>query len=753
MKQTRSLAFPLLFLGLLSSCQSEVGPTAVQGEGGSDSGAAQELSSTRLMAARLAEVAREARENSPYFEDRTLRSLESQLAHLGDDPDPLDILRLNEQIASHRLRLGGRTERAIEAWTDAHAQLAELDHLLPPKRSVTLTLSLAFGHLRLAETRNCVARHTAESCLLPIRGSGVHIDQGPSRKAIELLEQALAKAPSSMLTERLRARWLLNIAYMTIGGYPDDVPDEYVVPLETFDSEQEFTRFRDIAPDLGINAFNLAGGAILEDFDGDGLLDILTTTMELDGQMRYFHNDGDGTFSDRTKTAGLTGLTGGLNCVQADYDNDGDVDVLVLRGAWLQLYGLHPNSLLRNAGDGTFVDVTEEAGLLTASHPTQSAAWADFDLDGDLDLFVGNEFNGGQESSCQLFRNEGHGSFTDVAAQAGVENDDLAKSATWGDVNGDRYPDLYVSNMFGDNRLYLNQKDGTFRDVAHDLGVEGPSASFPSWFWDYDNDGVLDLFVAGYVSETAAVFADIIGIEAKVETMRLYRGDGAGGFRDVTQDVRLERVTSTMGASYGDIDGDGYLDIYLGTGTPKLDALMPNLLLRNHRGEVFRDVTTAAGVGHLQKGHGISIGDIDNDGDNDIYAQLGGLYPVDAFGNALFLNPGFGHHWLTIDLVGTKSNRSAIGTRVRLVVRDAAGERDIYSHVSSGGTFGANSLRQEIGLGDAEAIRSLEVYWPLTDETQVFTDVKLDQFVRVVEGRDELEILDWPRVAFKVPTD
>ena len=164
----------------------------------------------------------------------------------------------------------------------------------------------------------------------------------------------------------------------------------------------------------------------MEDFDNDGFLDIIATSWGLDDPLRYFRNQGDGTFAERTAAAGLTGLVGGLNAVQTDFDNDGFADVLVLRGGWFGADGLHPNSLLRNQGDGTFADVTEAAGLLTL-HPTQTAAWADFDNDGWLDLFVGNESSAEEHHPCELFRNQGDGTFIDVAAEVGLDVDGFVK--------------------------------------------------------------------------------------------------------------------------------------------------------------------------------------------------------------------------------------------------------------------------------------------------------------------------------------
>jgi hypothetical protein len=411
---------------------------------------------------------------------------------------------------------------------------------------------------------------------------------------------------------------------------------------------------------------------------------------------------------------------------------------------------------LRNNGRGTFTDVTFEAGLGEVHYPTQTAAWADYDNDGDLDLYVGNEtdidasravdYTGGDlpfnvRAPCQLFRNEGDGTFTDVASEAGVENLAYTKAVVWGDYDGDRWPDLYVSNSGNRNRLYRNNGDGSFTDVAEQLGVEQPYGSFPSWFWDVNNDGALDLLVVVYggrgMADVTTVAAGYLGLpNPGAELGRLYLGDGAGGFDEVAQAWGLTRPTFPMGSNFGDLDNDGYLDFYLGTGYPQYEGLMPNVMYRNRAGRGFADVTTAGGFGHLQKGHAVVFADLDDDGDQDVFEQMGGAYLGDSFGNALFENPGFGHRWIKIKLHGTRSNRSAIGARVRVDILEDGQRRSIFRHVNTGGTFGSNPLRREIGLGRAERIESLEVYWPTSDLTQRFEQVPLDTMIEIEEGRD-----------------
>ena len=321
----------------------------------------------------------------------------------------------------------------------------------------------------------------------------------------------------------------------------------------------------------------------------------------------------------------------------------------------------------------------------------------------------------------------------------------FVKGVTWGDYDGDRHPDLYVSVLGGPNYLFHNEGDGTFRDTAERAGVQGPRQSFPTWFWDFDNDGKLDLYVSSYkgdVDGVAFVAASALGLEGPWEVAKLFRGDGRGGFRDVASRVGLHRLHLPMGSNFGDLDNDGFLDFYLGTGYPDYEALMPNVLYHNRGGVRFADVTVPAGFGHLQKGHSVAFADYDADGDLDVFEQMGGAYPGDRFGDALFRNPGFGNHWVAVQLEGTQSNRAALGARLRVVSALGGSSRSAYRWVTSGSSFGGNPLRQTVGLGKAERIERVEVYWPTSDTSQIFTDVAMDRAYRIVEKSNELVPLD-----------
>jgi hypothetical protein len=278
----------------------------------------------------------------------------------------------------------GRVQDALAALDALEAEARASDPAGFARHRQGARMLRVLAYLRLAEDQNCHLSANRDACLAPIRGQGVHRRREGSSRAIALLEQVLAEAPDD-----LRARWLLNIAHMTLGSYPDGVPPRQLIPPGAFAPEHPLPRFDNVATEAGLDIYGLSGGAILDDFDGDRRLDLVVSAMGFADQLRFFSNRGDGSFEERTAVAGLTGEVGGLNLIQADYDNDGFVDVLVLRGGWLGSEGRFPLSLLRNNRDGTFVDVTRQARLLRFA-PTQTATWLDYDGDGWLDLFVGN---------------------------------------------------------------------------------------------------------------------------------------------------------------------------------------------------------------------------------------------------------------------------------------------------------------------------------------------------------------------------
>ncbi|MDN5204328.1 CRTAC1 family protein [Fulvivirgaceae bacterium BMA10] len=601
---------------------------------------------------------------------------------------------------------------------------------------------LGMAYNQLAEDENCVIGHSSQSCIIPIKEAGVHVRTTGAKKAIAFFTKILQSFPDD-----LHARWMLNLSYMTLGQYPHAIPKAYLIEGIYEDHKQGFPYFPNIAGALNLDTFGLAGGICTEDFNNDGNLDVMTSSYGLTDQLRYYEYN-SGNFVDKTEKAGLKGIVSGLNLVHADYDNDGFEDVLVLRGAWFKDHGRHPNSLLRNNGNGTFEDVTESSGLFS-QYPTQTASWADFDLDGDLDLFIANESTERGNYPCELYQNNGDGTFIESAEKYGIEAFGFYKGAVWGDINNDSYPDLYLSNYNGLNKLYLNRKtaDGQrkFEEIGKSAGVQEPYSSFPTWFFDYNNDGLEDIFVSGYDQNrlskaTIDEALEVLGRESPASKPRLYKNNGDLTFTDVTEQMGLNRAVYSMGCNFGDLDNDGWLDFYLGTGTPDLASIVPNRMYRNDQGKIYTDVTMAGGFGHIQKGHGVAFSDIDNDGDQDIYIVMGGAVSGDTFHNALFQNPGFGNNWISLSLEGTTANRSAIGTKIHIT---ATSENDqpikIYRVVNTGGSFGASTLRQEIGLARAVLIDELKIIWPDKQRsTNVWTNVPINNTYTIRQGDRQL---------------
>jgi len=620
----------------------------------------------------------------------------------------------------------GQMDLAIEAFEQA-GRIAEVE---TPDQVLQITQALGIAHLHKAEMENGVFHAPGEQCLLLGRPGRGLANTADVVTAIGHFMEYLDEKP-----DELEVRWLLNVAHMFAGTYPDRVPPAYLIPPEAFTSAEDPGRFVDVAAQSGLVSVSRAGGVIVDDFDNDGRLDVVTSSLDSCAPMRLFRRGPDGLFAEQASTAGLGEQLGGLNIVQTDYNNDGHLDILVLRGAW---ESPQRKSLLRNNGDGTFTDVTVASGLATLTG-TQAAVWVDVDNDGWLDLFVGNE-----TGPAQLFHNNGDGTFVDVADRAGVNRTGFNKGVTAADYDNDGWPDLYVSNLGGGNFLYRNDGDGTFTELGTGARAPGPGQGFPTWFFDYDNDGYPDLFVGSSVASIDEVARAYLKLPRNGTTLKLYRNLRDGSFEDVTRQVGLDTVLMVMGANFGDIDNDGFLDIYLGTGNPSYGSLTGSRLLRNKDGAAFVDVTSASGTGELHKGHGVAFADLDHDGDEEIVFEVGGATPGDAHALRLFENPGHGHDWVTLKLAGVKTNRAAIGARITVTVDGAAGRRSIHRTVTSGGSFGASPLAQHIGLGADARNVEVDIWWPTSNTRQRFTAVGTNQHLEVTEFADTVRPVQRP---------
>ncbi len=494
----------------------------------------------------------------------------------------------------------------------------------------------------------------------------------------------------------------------------------------------------------------IGSGVALVDYDNDGDLDVFLVQGGALGPgasggpetSRLFRNDmkpgSPGTlhFTDVTTAAGVGLRAYGMGVAVADYDNDGDMDILVTT------FG--PETLFRNNGNGTFTDVTAAAGVSDPLWST-SAAFVDYDRDGDLDLFVANylDFTIAGSKSCfdatgvpdycgprayrpapnRLYRNDA-GRFTDVTGPAGIDKaDGPSLGVAVGDYNHDGWPDLYVANDAAANQLWLNQRDGTFADdgllsgsALNAAGAAEGSMGIASG--DVDGDGHEDLFISNIAAETFA----------------LYRNDGKGQFEDVRSRWGLAALTAAFtgfGTGLIDYDNDGWLDLFVANGAVNtipsqrgqaVPFRMRNILLRNSGDGQFVDVAPGPGspLALLNVGRGAAFGDVDNDGDTDIVVTTNNG-PVQ-----LLLNTSPPRHWLEIALRRDGANRFGYGARVGV---ERAGKPTLWRRVGSDGSYlSASDPRVHVGLGDDDRPVNVVVEWPdgrVTRQLRVRPDQRL----------------------------
>jgi hypothetical protein len=498
-------------------------------------------------------------------------------------------------------------------------------------------------------------------------------------------------------------------------------------------------------------------GVAFFDYDNDGVLDLFFangTTLAAGASgvehSHLYHGNGDGTFTDVTEKAGVSRKGWGQGIAVGDYDNDGFADL------YLTYYGR--NILFRNNGDGTFTDVGETAGVGTAGWST-SAAWADYDNDGRLDLFVARYIDFDMASAPRpgahipgvncvyrsmpvmcgprglkgardvLYHNNGNGTFTDVTERAGIDRTaSRGLGAVWGDYNNDGRPDLLVANDAQPNQLYRNRGDGTFEEVALTAGVavdeDGRErAGMGVDFGDYDNDGSLDVAIGNFYGEPSA----------------LYRNERDGSFAETTWSSGIGPPTVpllTWGTRFLDYDNDGWQDLLFVNGHvyPEVDAqhldetyAQRPLLLRNSGHGTFTNAGVTAGDvwGRRIAGRGAAIGDYDNDGDLDIVIAVVNGAPM-----LLQNQGGNAAHWLSVKLVGSASNRDAIGARVVVQVNG----RSLMEEVHGGGSYLSQSdLRLHFGLGRESRVEMVSVSWP-GGRKELVGPLDANQFVTIKEG-------------------
>lgn len=528
------------------------------------------------------------------------------------------------------------------------------------------------------------------------------------------------QTPGSGLVDR----WLLQTALVQIPPkVRPKLPASSLFPVPPTPRGQPPLQFADVAKERGVDRLDGNGTCAWGDYDGDGDQDLFLAGSGT--FLAVYRNDG-GQFTEVTEAVGLKGTPSGYSLNVIDYDNDGRVDLYLALNGWS---GPMPNRLYRNTG-GRFVDVSEASGVADGGSGFVSL-WGDLDNDGFLDLAIANGVLR-DGSTPQIYRNNRNGTFTNVTREAGIVEPPSygAIGIALGDYDGDGDLDLLVNGLDrSPNRLYRNDGKWKFTEVAKKAGVvQPPHNGFVCFFFDYDNDGRPDILTTSLAPWEAVLEGLADGYRPSSlhpDSVRLFRNQGDGTFRDVTMEAGLFYPMGVMGAGVADIDNDGFADIYFGTGDPQLSRLEPNRLFRNQGNGTFVDVTALTGFARPgNKGHGVSFIDLDGDGDLEIYAQLGGHYQGDHARNAFYENrSGNQKNWLEVDVTGANP--------VGVTVLVEAGGRKQHREVKGGEGFGAtNPMRVHFGLGDAAVVDRLEIRWP-TGEHRTMRGVKGNQILKV----------------------
>lgn len=628
---------------------------------------------------------------------------------------------------------------------------------------------LAMCHLRQAEAENCLCKllHEPRAGCHDTQECGSHDSRGHlcclplTRFHTRPYHAGMAQRTLQRLLERYAPdnrlyQWLLNFSHMTLNTFPQGVPERYRVETKFTDAFYGSTaqetaqsiahlQFEERGRDFRVNLYGTGRGVAVEEFQNDGYMDIVTGGgFE---EVHYFKNVNGERFVDITEQVGLAGIKQPFMITAADYDNDGWQDLFICRP-----FGRY--QLFHNNGDGTFSDVTEASGLLDALGDREIAAtwvpaWGDVNNDGKLDLFLAQwglklPFVRGlmakPRMDSKLLINE-NGRFvdrTEVYGLSGVVKDQYFIGAAFGDYDDDGYADLFLSSPTRNRSVLLRNIAGTAFERTN--LIRRPEGGFVAAFVDIDHDGRLDIFQAGFADATTstemAVFGDHLDdYHSGHSTIFLQSADG----RFVERSDIFDMPMGTMGASFGDINNDGAYDFYFGTGDPEGWFILPNLMYMGQTEGTrcvprMQNISMTNGFGTIQKGHGIVFFDFDNDGRQDIFSSLGGMWPADRWPSQLFVNRSeLSNSWIKIRLRGRQTNRFGVGCRIKVVAENHRHEEIIrYYHMDNKTGLGSSPYLAHIGLMNAVRIRQVDVYWPVSKQwmsypAQINQSILLDE--------------------------
>ena len=529
----------------------------------------------------------------------------------------------------------------------------------------------------------------------------------------------------------LRYRWMLRALTLHAGQSESKIPEGFRLKVPAGD--RAIFQLRDVTKACGAERMALGRGASWGDFDNDGREDILVGAER--APFCLLRNRGEGSFEDVADRVGLHDPVG-LGCYASqfiDYDNDGFQDIFLTSNGW---GGGGRLFLFHNEGGKRFTDVTARAGL-GGTLNAFGASWADYDNDGRADLAVATGIidpEGGDR--VRLFHNEGNGKFREVGEQAGLSQRARWISLCWGDYDGDGRQDLLAASFDQGPFLFRNLGDGRFEDVSVKAGIRTQTHAYTPEFFDFDNDGILDLFVSTYpkgdLQVKDMIDAHLTGVVPSSQRQLLFRNNGDGTFHNVSDQAGITGWYGGMSSQVGDLDNDGFDEIVIGTGNPALDWTEPKPLFHNNGEGQFSDIAQSAGLIHFGMLHGTALADYDNSGNLSLFGSFGGFYWGTRESAKLYRNLGSGNSSLEIRLIGTRSNRDAIGTKVSAF----AGKNRVHKWVNGGNGFGcANSKIVHVGLGREKRVDRLDIQWP-SGLRQSFKNVSVGQRIEITEGNE-----------------
>jgi hypothetical protein len=564
-------------------------------------------------------------------------------------------------------------------------------------------------------------------------------DRSPWRRGFAVLPVALA-APSSVCSNRRHKKMANTILgatlclLLSLGSF-------FLVPHSLYAQ----TTFTDVTLQAGFFGENSSWAHGWADYDEDGYVDVITLghVQGLTNSIsQLWHNNRDGTFTDVTTQAGLDPLNGDAHgAVWGDFDNDGHVDLFVAKGT-TKTETVNYDDLWQNNRNGTFTNIAHSAGAEGLGHRNRGAGAVDYDNDSDLDILATSFHRPGGGGTNILYRNNGNLTFTDVAAQSGLDRPLIEnRTAAWADFNGDGWMDVFITQTDG---LYKNNGDGTFTDVTAAAGIINASVDVQNGAWgDYDNDGDLDLYVALGVENGRESSEGIVDRLLQLDTEDpdevtttiplteqkegiLYRNNGDGTFTDVTTQSGAINQAGALGIAWEDYDNDGYLDLYIVNSDP---PLLANRLFRNNGDGTFTDKAAEAGV-EAKPGEGrgsdASFFDYDNDGFPDLFVCNGAGTTVGPY--LLYRNNGNSNKWLKVELRARQSNRSGIGAKILLT----AGGKTQFREYTGQHYMSQNYIPIQFGLGQATSVASLTITWP-SGTAQTLTNININQTITVAE--------------------